>query len=508
MVTTIKLRTLLFLFHTFPVKVILAGKFFCLFRESCDILIVMKCNEYEEVVNKIMYSRRFGKAKGVDVSTEMLDLLGRPCKGMNIIHVAGTNGKGSTCNFIANGLTALGFKVGLFTSPHLIDFTERIRVNNRCIPKESVLSYAKKLFLLDLKLEPTMFDYCFAMALLYFRDEKCDFVVIETGLGGTFDSTNAMIKSPFATVITNISFDHTAILGDTLEEIASNKAGVIKNDTSLVIARMPEKARNVLLDKSKNVELHSLVDLNDKKMYKETDTFFEKYSSSEVSYILDTYQKENVYAAIATLNVIFEKKRDLVITNYMEFVKNSQDEACVNGCDGKCSECTTNDSLEDWFGKNIVNALNNTTWPGRFEVMGNVIIDGAHNPDGFRALKESLLRRYIGVDVSFNFVVGVLADKDFIKGLEYIKDISTKVYTVTIDDPRAKDGRELADELLELGYDSSFLGEEIDAAKLILENVNNSSENMSKELYNVYVFCGSLYFVGKVKGKLCQLQQE
>jgi len=145
--------------------------------------------EYESLVNRIMSLRRFGKKKGIDVSSEMLDELGRPEKDMKVIHVAGTNGKGSSCNYIANILMKIGFKVGLFTSPHLVDFSERIQVGIddtfARISHEDVLRLGHKILDMEGGFEATMFDVCFVMAILYYKEMACDYVILETGLGGT-----------------------------------------------------------------------------------------------------------------------------------------------------------------------------------------------------------------------------------------------------------------------------------------------------------------------------------
>ena len=174
---------------------------------------------YQEVLNIIENSRRFENRPGVEIAGIMLEKLGNPQQGMRFIHVAGTNGKGSTCAFLNSILTQAGMKVGVFTSPHLIDFEERIAIGSRRISREDVVRLGNMLLNTDFGVTPTMFDYCMAMAVIYFREQQCDIAIMETGLGGRLDSTNA-IGIPEVSVITKIGFDHTAFLGNTLREIA------------------------------------------------------------------------------------------------------------------------------------------------------------------------------------------------------------------------------------------------------------------------------------------------
>ena len=182
---------------------------------------------YKEVIDKIENSRRFGNLPGVEVTRRMLAALGNPQEGLRFIHVAGTNGKGSTCAFLTNIFTQAGLKCGCFTSPHLIHFEERITVGQQMIPKDAVTRIGNELLAMDFGVTPTMFDYCLVMAVLYFKECGCDVAVMETGLGGRLDSTNAL-GNPMVAVITRIGYDHMAILGNTLTEIASEKAGILK----------------------------------------------------------------------------------------------------------------------------------------------------------------------------------------------------------------------------------------------------------------------------------------
>ena len=184
-----------------------------------------------------MYSlERFGMKLGLDVITDLLQHLGNPHLQFKSIHVAGTNGKGSTCSFLASILQEAGYKTALYTSPHLVKFNERIKVNGNDISDQYLASLAKKIKKTaeQHKIELTFFEFTTALAFLYFARQKVDIVVVETGMGGRLDATNVL--HPLLSVITNISFDHQKHLGDTLEKIAWEKAGIIKKDGIIVTA--------------------------------------------------------------------------------------------------------------------------------------------------------------------------------------------------------------------------------------------------------------------------------
>ena len=188
---------------------------------------------YEEARVYLDHVSKYGSVLGLDTIRGLLRELGNPQDDLKFIHIAGTNGKGSTAAFLREILKEAGIRAGMFTSPHLIDFTERIQVDGRQIPEEDAARLGEMLLNLDLEVHPTMFDYCLAMALLYFREQGCRLVILETGLGGRLDSTN-VISAPLVSVITKIGYDHTEVLGDTLDQIAAEKAGILKPNTFMV----------------------------------------------------------------------------------------------------------------------------------------------------------------------------------------------------------------------------------------------------------------------------------
>ena len=226
---------------------------------------------YDEILQKIESSRRFGKLPGVEVEAEMLKSWGEPQKKIPFIHVAGTNGKGSVCAFLSSILEKYGLRVGRFISPHLMDFRERITINGDMIPREAVTRLGNAMLERDYGMEPTMFDYCLLMAVLYFKEQHCDVMVIETGLGGRLDSTNAL-GTPDVAVITRIGYDHMAILGDTLAQIAAEKAGIIKPGVSAVFApqeRQPWMLGDYQLENAAAAMLAAQIFLGDTQKAKE-----------------------------------------------------------------------------------------------------------------------------------------------------------------------------------------------------------------------------------------------
>ena len=204
--------------------------------------------DYTQVLNKIENTRRFGNEPGVVVTAQVIKVLREKGKQKRIIpyiHVAGTNGKGSVCAFFSSILKKEHMRVGTFVSPHLVDFEERITVDGCMIPKEDVTRLGNYLLDIDFGIGLTMFDYCLAMALLYFEEQQCDYMVIETGLGGRLDSTNA-IGTPQCAVITKIGYDHMAILGSDIADIAAEKAGIIKENGTVVVEQQDKRAMQVI----------------------------------------------------------------------------------------------------------------------------------------------------------------------------------------------------------------------------------------------------------------------
>ena len=219
---------------------------------------------------------------------KLLEVLDNPQDKLSFIHVAGSNGKGSVCSMIAASLTQVGYTIGLFTSPHIVDFTERIRVNGQQIDEESVINFVNKIRNAKLDFEPSFFEMSFALSLIHFETTKCDLCVIETGLGGRLDSTNVI--SPILSVITGISMEHTNILGDTLEKIAGEKAGIIKHQLPVILGVGCDPMKEVFERKAEEMNTHILP--------------LAKKVIPEGFPLLGEYQRDNFQTASTVLNYL------------------------------------------------------------------------------------------------------------------------------------------------------------------------------------------------------------
>lgn len=391
---------------------------------------------YEDVIDKIENSRRFGNLPGVEVTRRMLAALGNPQEGLRYIHVAGTNGKGSTCAFLNNIFTQAGLKCGCFTSPHLIHFEERITVGRLMISKDAVTRIGNELLAMDFGVTPTMFDYCLVMALLYYKDCGCDVAVMETGLGGRLDSTNAL-GNPMVAVITRIGYDHMAILGNTLTEIASEKAGILKENVPAVFAPQDEEALAVL-------QQHpgTLVSESD----------MQQVAAMRLG-LTGAYQLENGAAAMLAARSFFAQ----------------------TGFDPAKAEAA------------IEKGIHTAVWKGRMELLSEepfLMVDGAHNSNGIHALAESLRQLY--PNEKFHFVMGVMADKDYEKMIEELLLLAIDFVTVTPESSRALQAESLAEDIRNHGVPARSIERVADV--LALPKMGEKT-----------IALGSLYFIGELE---------
>ena len=304
-------------------------------------------NKYEESVDwlfKQFPSYQFKGASaykpGLENTISLLQTFGNPQENLKFIHVAGTNGKGSTCSFLSSLLVEKGEKVGLFTSPHIYDFRERIRINGIEIDQAFVIDFCEKIKKIKVDFSPSFFEITLAMALCYFQQEKCSIVVLETGLGGRLDATN--VVNPLISVITNIGIDHTQFLGETLEAIAFEKAGIIKNDRPIVIGERQIETTSVFEKKAQ--EQNSPI-------------IFAQEFHLPFEIKLAGYQSKNLKTALVTLSLLFY----------------SIDEKLVE--------------------KALKNLRRNSELFGRMEIVQKnptLILDVSHNKEGIEATLKSL----------------------------------------------------------------------------------------------------------------------
>ncbi|MBO4433641.1 MAG: bifunctional folylpolyglutamate synthase/dihydrofolate synthase [Clostridia bacterium] len=421
--------------------------------------------DYNEAINYIETAGLLGSKPGLSRIKELCRLLGDPQEKVKYIHVAGTNGKGSVCAMLNEILIRSGLKTGLFTSPHLCCFEERIRVGGFDMPKSRLAEIIGKVKNCADKMsdKPTEFEIATAAAFLYFYEENCDIVVLETGLGGRLDATN-IIKSPLLTVITGIGLDHTAILGDTLWQIAYEKGGIIKENVPLVLAACHPAASGVLVNiaKEKSAPLISVNYMRQENVSVSlggTVFDFDPYGKVYLS-LAGLYQADNAAAAITAAEQL--KKQGLPITE-----------------------------------KSLFEGLKNTRWQARFEVFCEnpiIIYDGAHNPQGAAALVQNLNAVNINRAV---FVSGVMKDKDYRLFAEAISPLAETVLTVKPDNPRALDPGILAGVFKEFGVTA-------EPYNTVKEGVR-AAVNLAKGKNIPLIICGSLYMYKEVKSEIYHL---
>lgn len=307
--------------------------------------------------------------------------LGNPQNNFKSIHVAGTNGKGSTSHMLASILQESGYKTGLTTSPHLKDFRERIRINGELCTKEFVIDFVEKHQKFIEKIQPSFFEVAIAMAFEYFSQNKVDVAIIETGLGGRLDATN--IIHPILSIITNIGWDHTNILGNTLVEIANEKSGIIKKKTPVIIGETSDELKNVFLDKAKTTE-------------------------SEIIFAEENFTQEYD----SDLKGIYQKKNQKTVISAIEQLKKLGFEISEN---------------------NIANGLKsviaNTGLRGRWEILGNqplIVADTAHNSHGLSEVQKQISTTKFR---HLHLVLGFVNDKDVTSILDFFPKDATYYFS-------------------------------------------------------------------------------
>jgi dihydrofolate synthase/folylpolyglutamate synthase len=411
-------------------------------------------------VEKLFKRTAAGIKPGLEAITALLEALGNPHQKIAVLHVAGTNGKGSVCAMLESVLRASGFKTGLYTSPHLVDFSERFRINGEYIPLDKLERYIETMEAADTTLEcrpATFFEISTAIAFQYFADEQVDIAIIETGMGGRWDATNVVI--PLISAITHIDIDHTNFLGDTIEQIASEKAGIIKPGRPVVSAPQPEVVM-VELEKMGepiicSAEAVSIVKIGDSQKLK-----IETHARSLPPINLPLFgecQRENCAVAVAVLEVL----------------------ADMLG-----------------FKPEFKAGLESVEWGARFQMLQeepSMVLDGAHNPSAARALVKTLKENYPKHKAGFIF--GFLDDKDSIEFLRIMKPLVAKAWTVAIDAPRGTTAEQAAAKAQAAGIKASPMN--------ISEAWTVASQWASTESNALVVITGSLYLKQVLKAAGC-----
>ena len=413
---------------------------------------------YEEALDYIHSVSWKGSVPGLSRISALLDLMGHPERKCRFIHVAGTNGKGSTCAMLASIFRRAGYRTGLYTSPYLIDFNERIEVDGTMISNDElceVTEYVRPLAdsLAD---KPTEFELITAIGFEYFARRACDIVVCEVGMGGEFDATN-VIPAPEVAIICNIGLDHTAILGDTLEKIAATKAGIIKPGCDAVLYRSTPSVEGVVEERCERVgaRLHK-ADFDSIRPVSAdlSGQVFDWGGFRELKLpLLGEHQLDNAAVVLTAVEVL-------------------------RGKGWKLSEASVREGLRD------------VVWHGRFEILRRdplFIVDGGHNPQCIEALVKSVKTYLPGREITV--LTGVLADKDFHCMYKDAAEFAKEFITVTPGNPRAL----LADKLAE--YLKGF-GKPVTACESVADGVRLAVERAKKD--GVVLCYGSLYMLGEV----------
>ena len=428
----------------------------------------MKKDAYQQCLDRIYKLGRFGIKLELETIENILRLLNHPQKNYRIVHVAGTNGKGSTASYIASILRKAGFSTGVYTSPHLIRFNERIVVDGKEITNDEVVKAYEAVNAVDIgKRRATFFEIATAMGFYHFSKADVEWAVIETGMGGRFDATN--IVRPQVSVITNLSIEHTDYLGATIKDLANEKGGIIKKKVPLVTAVSQPSGHDVI---------KKLAAKNDSLIYQYKKEFSARKNPNQDTYtykgIFSRYerltkplpgdhQKENLSLAIAACELIFNSLKN-VDPRYR----------------------LTPDIVKD--------GISATRWPGRLEVVmehPKVIVDGAHNLKAAKVLGRYLTDRFI--DTKLTLVLGILDDKPYEKMLESLLPCADRIIVT-----KAKIDRSIEPETLKKTIEKIT-----DVPVSIVEDVKEAVSNAIElsESDDAVCIAGSLYVAGEAKEK-------
>ena len=415
---------------------------------------------YQEALTYIHSISWRGSKPGLERISGMMEQLGNVQEDLKFIHIAGTNGKGSVSAMLSSVLTAAGYRTGLFISPYIMRFNERMQVNGMPISDEELAEIIAEVQPVaeSMAERPTEFEIITAAAFVWFARQKCDIVVLETGLGGRLDATNLITKNVCA-VITNLGMDHTEYLGNTLGEIAGEKCGILKPGCPVVAYRSAPEAMKVIRARAKELECPvRTADFGKIKALSadlQGQTFQYKQFPELTVHLLGAHQLKNAAVALETISVLRKAGWEI------------PDEAVVQGMDA-------------------------TRWPGRFEVLQDnplVIVDGAHNPQGIESLIAAVKEYLPGQHIVC--VTGVLADKDWKPMMDRLKTVVSDFVAVTPDSPRALGNVRLARYLTDREHWVSVADD--------VEKGLTGALERAKATGGMVLACGSLYMAADVR---------
>lgn len=420
----------------------------------------------KDTIQFIESQGKWGMKLGLETIKALLEKLGNPQNDLKFIHVAGSNGKGSICRILETALFKSGYSVGLYTSPALEKFNERIRFNLKDIPDFEVESLFNQIHQAGLKIQeegynyPTAFEIETAMALLYFKKKSCDICIMEVGLGGRLDATN-VIPPPLVSIISKISLEHTKYLGNSLEEIAYEKAAIIKPGTHVIVSSQESEAEKKILDSAMKNGAQSIkcIDSDEIILLEESIDYQRlRYKNHEFNFsLIGNFQRINLLAALEALNIL----------NSSGFPINF---------------------------KKVFKSLEAMHFPGRLEVLHQkplILIDGAHNLDGIKTLVKNVQTLLPGQKLKVYF--GMIEEKDVVNCISEISKIADSIVTLTPDSPDAIDSRDL----------EVLVKEQTEIPVSSLNSVEEAVENIDfNNLSGLNLFTGSLYLLGSIRSKI------
>ena len=443
---------------------------------------------FEAAVHFLFDLEKFGMKMDLQNIKALMKFAGNPHERLKTIHVAGTNGKGSTCAMIASVLSSMGYKVGLYTSPHIVSFTERIKISGEPILEEEVIRLTELFEPEITRLRATFFEATTAMMFKHFENNKVDFAVIETGLGGRLDATN--IVDPLISIITGISYDHTEILGDTLEKIAFEKAGIIKPNRPAVV----------------NIKLESL-----KKVFRKAgnaqgaDVFFVDENSSYSNVMIDIDSSvfdANIFGPTGTQSLINYPRLQVGLVGEHQ-IQNSLTALVVLHVLSNTARVEDTPALQidrRAIYRGYERIEENTGHRGRLEIMSReplIVLDVAHNSDGIHAVMESLsaldgyLRTRVGV-----LLFGAMRDKDVKSMLDSLRERFGIVILTSLQNKRSLTLEELKNLSDNIKLNAKVFGNSIDALRAALTQTNDKS---------FLLITGSHYLAGEVVPHVAKL---
>ncbi|MCX6173598.1 MAG: bifunctional folylpolyglutamate synthase/dihydrofolate synthase [Ignavibacteriales bacterium] len=411
-------------------------------------------------LEKLFSLHQFGMKLGLDSTLQLLERIGNPHRDLKTFHIAGSNGKGSTASFMASLLMEAGYRVGFYTSPHFVKFNERIRINGVMIEDEFVAKFVTDLEDYIEKNKPTFFEITTALAFQYFYEQKVDYAIVETGLGGRLDSTNVI--KPAASVITSISLEHTQHLGDTLEKIAFEKAGIIKQNSKVFVGKMADQPEKIIRNRAKELNCgYNLINdfttiEGDRLIVAMQKKSFSIYSTP----LIGTHQFYNAALALKTINKSLNMEDGIIIS------------------------------------RGIRNVVENTGIQGRYEIIckkPKIIFDSAHNPEGVKSFIDEYSKEYNSYKERI-LLFGVMKDKSISEMLESLRPYFNQIYVTKIDIDRSA----TPDEIEVIAHSAGMQIKIVqNGSKLVQDFFNERTDKC-------LVVLGSMYLLGEIKSKMLE----